>query len=234
MGRIAFDAEAGQVSAELARRGIAADTRVHVVVEVVDALPMAVIAQAGGAFDLIVCFITSVPRAGPDMATIAPAPGTGLKAPSVIRFDKVATLDIGVIAGKLGDAAAAWLDVQAAAFFGLFGFAAPNAPRLPSAIAARAMAPMRVMHSATKFARGAVLTQACKPAAPASTQTASRSHRSCIARFGPVVAAQPNAAMSANPPWPSPQPSPAVRERERVMLGARAPSPAMDTPSPRC
>ena len=53
MGRIALDAEAGQVSAELARRGIAAGTRVHVVVEVVeglDALPMAAIAQAGGAF----------------------------------------------------------------------------------------------------------------------------------------------------------------------------------------
>jgi hypothetical protein len=54
MDRIALDAEAGQVSAELVRRGIAAGTRVHVLVEVVeapDALPMAAIAQAGGAFD---------------------------------------------------------------------------------------------------------------------------------------------------------------------------------------
>ena len=55
MHRITLDAEAGQVSAELARRGIPAGTRVHVLVEVVDeqpdALPMAVIAQAGGAFD---------------------------------------------------------------------------------------------------------------------------------------------------------------------------------------
>lgn len=56
MSRIALDAEAGQISAELARRGIAAGTRVHVVVELVDAppegaLPMAAIAQAGGAFD---------------------------------------------------------------------------------------------------------------------------------------------------------------------------------------
>lgn len=51
MDRIALDAEA-----ELARRGIAAGTRVHVVVELVDglpegALPMTAIAQAGGAFD---------------------------------------------------------------------------------------------------------------------------------------------------------------------------------------
>lgn len=54
MQRIALDAEAGQVSAELARRGIAADTRVHVLVEVAgeeDLLPMAAMAQAGGAFD---------------------------------------------------------------------------------------------------------------------------------------------------------------------------------------
>ena len=55
MQRITLDAEAGQLSAELARRGIAADARVHVLVEVMDgeadALPMAAIAQAGGAFD---------------------------------------------------------------------------------------------------------------------------------------------------------------------------------------
>jgi hypothetical protein len=57
MQRITLDAEAGQLSAELARRGIAADARVHVLVEVVngdsdgDALPTVAIAQAGGAFD---------------------------------------------------------------------------------------------------------------------------------------------------------------------------------------
>ena len=56
MPRITLDAEAGQVSAELARRGIAAHARVHVLVEVVGeddgaALPMAAIAQEGGAFD---------------------------------------------------------------------------------------------------------------------------------------------------------------------------------------
>ena len=54
MERIILDAEAGQVSAELARRGIAAETRVHVLVEVRDAeeeFSTAAIAQAGGAFD---------------------------------------------------------------------------------------------------------------------------------------------------------------------------------------
>ena len=53
MQRVTLDVEAGQVSAELARRGIASGTRVHTLVEVVDAdaLPMAAIAQAGGALD---------------------------------------------------------------------------------------------------------------------------------------------------------------------------------------
>lgn len=48
---ISLDAEAGQVSAELVRRGIAEAARVRVVVEVLDgALPMAAGAMAGGAF----------------------------------------------------------------------------------------------------------------------------------------------------------------------------------------
>ena len=53
MQKIALDAEVGQISAELARRGIPAATRVHVLVEVPDheAWPMAALAQAGGAFD---------------------------------------------------------------------------------------------------------------------------------------------------------------------------------------
>lgn len=53
MRTIALDAEAGQVSAELTRRGIPPATLVHVVVELPDreALPMAVLAQEGGAFD---------------------------------------------------------------------------------------------------------------------------------------------------------------------------------------
>ena len=53
MQRFVLDAEAGQLSVELQRLGVAAGSRVHVVVEVAepDDLPMAAIAQAGGAFD---------------------------------------------------------------------------------------------------------------------------------------------------------------------------------------
>jgi mRNA interferase MazF len=73
--------------------------------------------------DLVVCFITSVPRRGPDMAPLSPSPGTGLKVESVVRFDKLATLDRSVIAGKLGDAPADWLVAQTSEFYGVFGFA---------------------------------------------------------------------------------------------------------------
>ena len=52
MSEIVLDAEAGQVSAELARHGIGPHVRVHVLVEVVDAaMPMAAIAQAGKGLD---------------------------------------------------------------------------------------------------------------------------------------------------------------------------------------
>jgi hypothetical protein len=53
MSQIVLDAEAGQVSAELVRRGIPADARVHVLVEITPSgeLPMAAIAHAGKGLD---------------------------------------------------------------------------------------------------------------------------------------------------------------------------------------
>jgi mRNA interferase MazF len=81
-----------------------------------------------GHSDLIVCFITSVPRSGPHMAPIAATPATGLKLPSVVRFDKVATLGRSIVTGKLGDAPPAWLAAQRTRFFGVFGFGKPPQP----------------------------------------------------------------------------------------------------------
>jgi mRNA interferase MazF len=75
--------------------------------------------------DLVVCFITSVPRAGPDMAPIIASADTGLKVPSVVGFDKIATLDRSIITGKLGNAPSLWLTAQQASFFGVFGFGHP-------------------------------------------------------------------------------------------------------------
>jgi len=66
--------------------------------------------------------ITSVQRSGPDIAAIPNTAGTGLKVPSLVRFDKLATLDRSVIAGKIGAAPAEWLHAHRAVFFGVFGF----------------------------------------------------------------------------------------------------------------
>ncbi|MGE0223128.1 MAG: type II toxin-antitoxin system PemK/MazF family toxin [Acetobacteraceae bacterium] len=72
--------------------------------------------------DVVVCFITSVPRVGPDMAAIEATAETGLKVPSVVRFDKVATLEKSVIAGSIGNAPPEWLRQHSTTFFGVFGF----------------------------------------------------------------------------------------------------------------
>jgi mRNA interferase MazF len=72
--------------------------------------------------DLVVCFITSVPRIGPDIAPLAAMAGTGLKVSSAVRFDKLATLDRSIIAGKLGDAPVDWLVTYRVKFFDVFGF----------------------------------------------------------------------------------------------------------------
>jgi hypothetical protein len=55
MKRITLDVESGRLSAELTQRGVPPQTRVHVLVEVPDGtdLPMAALAQSGGAFDFL-------------------------------------------------------------------------------------------------------------------------------------------------------------------------------------
>ena len=83
--------------------------------------------------EVAVCFITSALRSGPDMAPIAASPGTGLKAASVVRFDKIATLSWSMVLGKIGDAPTSWLAGNEATFFNVFGFgqASPAMNRLP-------------------------------------------------------------------------------------------------------
>jgi mRNA interferase MazF len=76
--------------------------------------------------DLVACFISSVLRTGSDVAPIEASSTTGLKVPSVVRFDKIATLDRSVIAGKLGEASRPWLSIQQTRFFGVFGFGFPT------------------------------------------------------------------------------------------------------------
>ena len=77
--------------------------------------------------DVILAFITSrIPASGfPDSLRIEPSNANGLKVPSLVRFDKLATLEKRVVAGKIGDAEAAFLASAREIFFGVFGFGKP-------------------------------------------------------------------------------------------------------------
>lgn len=75
--------------------------------------------------DVVVAYITSVLRNDVDDMPMAPTHGNGLKVPSRVRFDKIATIDKGIIAGRLGNADPAWLAEARRVFFGVFGFGNP-------------------------------------------------------------------------------------------------------------
>lgn len=54
--------------------------------------------------------------------TMAPTARTGLKVVSSVRFDKIATINKSIIAGRIGDADPVWLKDARQVFFGVFGF----------------------------------------------------------------------------------------------------------------
>ncbi|CAA6603832.1 conserved hypothetical protein [Rhodospirillaceae bacterium LM-1] len=76
--------------------------------------------------DIVVAYITSVPRNDPDAMPIAPTKGNGLKTDSMVRFDKIATIDKAILSGQLGSADAGWLKIAQERFFGVFGFGMPQ------------------------------------------------------------------------------------------------------------
>ena len=73
--------------------------------------------------DIIVAYITSVLRNAPDAAPLAPAPENGLKVPSMVRFEKLATIEKRIVAGRVGSVDRAWLVRHRDTFRGVFGFA---------------------------------------------------------------------------------------------------------------
>lgn len=75
--------------------------------------------------DVIVAYITSIPRNDPDAVTILPTAGTGLKVMSSVRFDKIATINKDIIAWRIGNANPVWLNDARKVFFGVFGFGSP-------------------------------------------------------------------------------------------------------------
>jgi mRNA interferase MazF len=75
--------------------------------------------------DIVVAYITSVARTDPDAISITPTSGNGLKAPSMVRFDKIATINKNIIAGRIGVVDPAWLQQAGTVFFRVFGFGHP-------------------------------------------------------------------------------------------------------------
>lgn len=73
--------------------------------------------------DVVICFITSrTDREVPHAAALQPNAKSGLKAPSLVRFDKIATLDRGIVLGELGRVDPVVLRRQRKTFLGVFGF----------------------------------------------------------------------------------------------------------------
>ncbi|WP_051330500.1 type II toxin-antitoxin system PemK/MazF family toxin [Niveispirillum irakense] len=75
-----------------------------------------------GVPDIIVAYITSVPRIDPFAVPLFPDRENGLKVPSMVRFDKLATIDKSIISGRLGSVNQTWLQNQRALFYSVFGF----------------------------------------------------------------------------------------------------------------
>lgn len=76
--------------------------------------------------DIVLAFITSnTAAAGSDALAIQPTAKNGLKAPSLVRFDKIVTLETRILVGKIGDAEPSFLKSAAPIFFGVFGFGKP-------------------------------------------------------------------------------------------------------------
>lgn len=74
--------------------------------------------------DVIVAYITSVPRIDPFAVPLLPDRENGLKVPSMVRFNKLATIEKNIISGRLGAANADWLQRQQPLFLSIFGFEA--------------------------------------------------------------------------------------------------------------
>ncbi len=73
--------------------------------------------------DMIVCFISSqLDSANAHTVRIDPKPSNGLKVASLVRFDKIATLDRRIALGVIGSLSADWLASKKKEFLSVFGF----------------------------------------------------------------------------------------------------------------
>ena len=72
--------------------------------------------------DVIVCFISSnLETDNPHAVHIEPKASNGLKVPSLVRFDKIATLDKRIVLGAIGSLPPEWLKKHRKEFLSVFG-----------------------------------------------------------------------------------------------------------------
>jgi mRNA interferase MazF len=72
--------------------------------------------------DIIICFISSqLDATNPHTIQINPSSGNGLKVPSLVRFDKIATLDRRIALGVLGRVSPEWLSSNKKKILSVFG-----------------------------------------------------------------------------------------------------------------
>lgn len=85
--------------------------------------PALVVSKPSHVADVILCFISSQKiRKGIPAIRLSADGATGLKVPSVVRLDKIATLDRRIILGELGRVPKKILHANRKTFFSVFGF----------------------------------------------------------------------------------------------------------------
>ncbi|TWA87821.1 mRNA interferase MazF [Azospirillum brasilense] len=84
--------------------------------------PVLVLSANNDGEDIVVCAITSRPHTGPYDIPVAPTADNGLKSLSRVQFDKVATLERSIVAGRLGRLPEVFMNDHKSLFFTLFGF----------------------------------------------------------------------------------------------------------------
>jgi mRNA interferase MazF len=85
--------------------------------------PALIVSRDNSGPDLILAFITSKTQVvNANVLQLSPSKANGLKTDSVVRFDKLATLEASIVVGKLGVAEPAFLKKAGPVFFRVFGF----------------------------------------------------------------------------------------------------------------
>ncbi len=88
--------------------------------------PVLVLSADNDGADVVVCAITSRPYDGAYDIPVVPSDANGLKVPSRVQLDKIATLERGIVSGRIGAMPGNFMSDHRALFHTLFGFDRPG------------------------------------------------------------------------------------------------------------